>query len=147
MVRWSEVGFLREVKSCAYILSSISDQFAEGGQKGGTYESMDVLGCRISRGCGALSSPPTSKIVPISGFDTIAGEWEGLSKSVPNMREHARVLLTVREKGHFNFASDRAAGLVLGTGALYIQDGIVFGRSLAGTGMFTLHDYAGKRVF
>jgi hypothetical protein len=97
-------------------------------------------------GCGSLPSPPVSKIVRISGFDKIAGEWEGLSKSVPDMREHARVLLTVSEKGHFNFASDRAAGLVLGTGALYIQDGIVFGRSSAGTGMFTLHDSAGKRV-
>jgi hypothetical protein len=54
--------------------------------------------------------------------------------------------MPVSEKGHFNFASDRAAGLVLGTGVLYIQDGIVFGRSSAGTGMFTLHDSAGKRV-
>ena len=105
-----------------------------------------ILIAALVVGCGALSSPPASKIVPISGFDTIFGEWEGLSKGVPDMREHARVLLTVSEKGHFNFASDRAAGLVLGSGALYIQDCIVFGRSSAGTGMFTLHDHAGKRV-
>src|SRR5262249_581224 len=89
---------------------------------------------------------PDSKVVPIAGFDKIAGEWEGPSRSVPDMREHASVLLTISEKGRFNFASDRAAGMVLGTGALYIEDGIVFGKGSAGAGMFTLHDYAGKRV-
>lgn len=99
-----------------------------------------------SIGCGALSSQPASKILPIAGFDKIAGEWEGMSKSVPNMRDHAWVALIISQSGHFHFVSDRATGLVLGTGALYIEDGIVFGKGSAGTGMFTLHDQAGKFV-
>jgi hypothetical protein len=99
-----------------------------------------------SIGCGALSSQPASKIVPIAGFDKIAGEWEGMSKSVLNMRDHAWVALIISQSGHFNFVSDRATGLMLGTGTLSIEDGIVFGKGSAGTGMFTLHDQAGKSV-
>ena len=97
-------------------------------------------------GCQSLPSSPASKIVPISGFDKIAGEWEGLSKRVPDMRDHARVILIIREKGYFNFVSNRATGLLLGTGDLHIQDGHAFGKTDSGTGTFTLHDRAGKRV-
>src|SRR5262249_42851101 len=97
-------------------------------------------------GCGELQTPPASKIVPISEFDKIAGEWEGLSKRLPRMQDHAQVTLTISKNGQFNFASDRSAGMVLGTGVLHLQDGVAIGRGSAGTGMFTLHDQAGKRV-
>jgi len=97
-------------------------------------------------GCGVLHPHPASKIIPVSEFEQIAGNWEGLSKRVPDMVDDASVMLIISEKGHFNFASDRARGLVLGTGILHIQDGIVFGKGSAGTGMFTLHDQAGKPV-
>ena len=93
----------------------------------------------------ALGQPqPASKIVPISELNQIAGTWEGLSKRMPDMRDHAQVVLIIREKGYFNFASNRETGLLLGTGTLYIQDGQVFAVSDHGTGMFTLHDTAGS---
>src|SRR5438445_13016803 len=97
-------------------------------------------------GCGVLQSQPASKIVPISGFDQVAGNWEGLSKRVPDMRDHAWVILIISEKGFFHFASNRATGLLLGTGTLHIHDGEVFGKSGTGSGTFTLHDKAGKPV-
>jgi len=97
-------------------------------------------------GCGVLQSQPASKIVPISGFDQVAGKWEGLSKRVPEMRDHAWVILIISENGRFHFASNRATELLLGTGTLAIQDGKVFGKTGSGTGMFTLHDKAGKPV-
>jgi hypothetical protein len=97
-------------------------------------------------GCGGVQSQPSSRVVPISGFDEIAGKWEGLSKRVPDMRDHARVLLIIRQKGYFNFVSNRETGLLLGTGTLTMQDGRAFGKTDAGTGTFTLHDRAGKRV-
>ena len=97
-------------------------------------------------GCGVLQSQPASKIVPISEFDTVAGNWEGLSKRMPDMRDHAWVILVIRENGHFHFASNRATGLLLGTGTLAIRDGTVFGKTDSGTGTFTLHDKAGKPV-
>ena len=97
-------------------------------------------------GCGVLQSQPTSKIVPISGFDQVAGKWEGLSKRVPDMRDHARVILIISEKGFFHFASNRATGLLLGTGTLHIHDGEVFGKTGNGSATFTLHDKAGKPV-
>jgi hypothetical protein len=97
-------------------------------------------------GCGGLQSPPASKIIPISGFDKIAGKREGLSRHVPDMRDHAWVILIISEKGYFNFASNRATELLLGTGTLQIQDGRVFGKGFAGSGPFTLHDQAGKPV-
>src|SRR5437899_12108148 len=62
-------------------------------------------------GCGVLQSQPASKIVPISGFNQVAGNWEGLSKRVPDMRDHAWVILIISEKGRFHFASNRATEL------------------------------------
>ncbi len=50
-------------------------------------------------GCGALQSSPALMIVPISSFDQITGEWEGWSRRVPDMRDHAQVLLIIREEG------------------------------------------------
>ena len=97
-------------------------------------------------GCGVLQSQPASKIVPISGFDQVAGNWEGLSKRVPDMRDHAWVILVIRENGHFHFASNRAKELLLGTGTLHIHDGEVFGKTGNGSATFTLHDKAGKPV-
>ena len=54
--------------------------------------------------------------------------------------------MIINENGHFHFVSDRKTGLLLGTGILTILDGKVFGKSGSGTGTFTLHDRAGKRV-
>jgi hypothetical protein len=98
--------------------------------------------------CGVLQSQshPTSKIVPISGLEKITGKWEGLSKRVPDMRDHAWVLFIVSEKGRFNFVSDRGTEFLLGTGTLNIQDGKAIAKSSAGTGMLTLHDQAGNPV-
>jgi hypothetical protein len=97
-------------------------------------------------GCGLLQSQPASKIVPISRFDQVASNWEGLSKRVPDMRDHAWVILVIRENGNFHFASNRATGLLLGTGTLHIHDGEVFGKTGNGSATITLHDKAGKRV-
>jgi hypothetical protein len=97
-------------------------------------------------GCGGLQSQPVSSIVPISSFDQVAGKWEGLSKRMPDMRDHAWVILIISEKGFFHFASNRATGLLLGTGTLHIHDGEVFGKTGTGSGTFTLHDKAGKPV-
>ena len=96
--------------------------------------------------CGVSQSPSSSKVIPISHFGQIAGTWEGLSKRVPDMRDHARVLLIIREKGYFHFVSDRATGVFLGTGTLTMQNGRALASADAGTGTFTLHDRAGMQV-
>ena len=97
-------------------------------------------------GCGTLQSQPGLTIIPISTFEQVAGKWEGLSKRLPNMRDHAQVVVIINEKGHFNFISDRGTGLLLGTGSLTILEGKVFGKTGSGTGTFTLHDKAGNRM-
>jgi hypothetical protein len=97
-------------------------------------------------GCGALQSQPASRVIPISTFEQVAGKWEGLSKRMPDMRDHAQVIVIITEKGHVNFVSDRGTGLLLGTGALTILDGKMFGKTGSGTGTFTLHDKAGNFV-
>ncbi len=100
----------------------------------------------IVSGCGIWQTQSASRIVPISEFNQVAGKWEGLSKRVPDMRDHAWVILIIGEKGYFNFVSNRATGLLLGTGNLTILDGKVFGKTSVGTGTFTLHDKAGNPV-
>lgn len=97
-------------------------------------------------GCGTLQARSGSTIIPISTFEQVAGKWEGLSKHMPDMRNHAQVLVIINEKGHFNFVSDRETGILLGTGTLTILDGKVFGKSGSGTGTFTLHDKGGNFV-
>jgi hypothetical protein len=44
-------------------------------------------------GCGAMQAHSQSKIVPITTFKQVSGKWEGLSKRMPDMREHAQVFL------------------------------------------------------
>ena len=97
-------------------------------------------------GCGTPHTRSESKVVPITTFKQVAGKWEGLSKRLPDMRDHAEVLVTINENGHFNFISDRGTGLLLGTGTLTILDGRAMGSTSSGTGTLTLHDKAGKAV-
>ena len=40
-------------------------------------------------GCGTMHTRSESKIVPITTFTQVAGKWEGLSKRMPDMRDHA----------------------------------------------------------
>jgi hypothetical protein len=42
-------------------------------------------------GCGTRHTE--SKIVPITTFNQIEGKWQGLSKRMPDMREHAQVVV------------------------------------------------------
>ena len=97
-------------------------------------------------GCGSMQTRSESKIVPITTFQQVAGKWEGLSKRMPDMRDHAQVVLTINERGHFNFISDRGSSLLLGTGALTILNGQASGTSGSGTGILTLHEKAGASV-
>ena len=98
-------------------------------------------------GCGTMHTRSESKIVPITTFTQVAGKWEGLSKRMPDMRDHAQVVMIINENGHFNFISDRiGSGVLLGTGMLTILNGQVSGTSGSGTGTMTLHDKAGTSV-
>lgn len=97
-------------------------------------------------GCGTSQSRPGLTIIPISTFEQVAGKWEGLSKRMPDMRDHAQVVVIINKNGHFNFISDRVTGVLLGTGTLTILEGKVFGKTGSGTGTFTLHDKAGNLV-
>jgi hypothetical protein len=99
-------------------------------------------------GCGTMHTRSESKIVPITTFTQVAGKWEGLSKRMPDMRDHAQVLMVINERGHFNFISDEGSGsgLFLGTGTLTILNGQVSGTSGRGTGTITLHNKAGTSV-
>ena len=71
---------------------------------------------------------------------------------MPDMRDHAQVLMIINENGHFNFISDQGSGwgsgsgLFLGTGTLTILNGQVSGTSARGTGTMTLHDKVGTSV-
>ena len=100
----------------------------------------------VAFGCGSSQARSSPTIVPMSTFQQIAGKWEGLSTRVPDMRDHAQVIVSINEKGHCNFVSDRGTGLLLGTGTLTILDGHVVGTSGSGTSTCTLHDKAGRSV-
>ena len=95
-------------------------------------------------GCGMMRTE--SKIVPITTFNQIEGKWQGLSKRMPDMREHAQVIVTINDRGHFNFISDRGDGLLLGTGSLTILNGQAMGTTSSGAGTLTLHDKGGHAV-
>ena len=96
--------------------------------------------------CGGLQSHPAARIVPISGFEKVAGKWEGLSKRVPDMRDDAWVLLNIGNNGTFTFVSNRRTGMLLGTGTFTPIEGKLFGKTSTGTGTLTLHDKAGNPI-
>jgi hypothetical protein len=90
--------------------------------------------------CGASRSSPGLNIIPVVSLDRIAGEWEGVSRTVPDMRDDAAVILIIRKEGRFNFISDRGTELLLGTGTLTIVDQSVVAKGQQGTALLTLHD-------
>lgn len=96
--------------------------------------------------CSTRQIEPGAPRVPISTIEQIVGRWEGLSKRMPDMRDHAEVLLTISKTGHFNFISDRGTDLLLGTGDLTLSDGRAFGTSSAGSGTLTLYEKAGRPI-
>ena len=91
-------------------------------------------------GCGVSRSSSGAKIVPVVSLERIAGEWEGVSRLVPDMRDDASVLLIIGKEGRFNFVSDRGTDLLLGTGTLTIIDQSVLAKGQQGTALLTLHD-------
>src|SRR5215831_8448473 len=97
-------------------------------------------------GCGWSQAWSRPTIVPIATVQQIAGKWKGLSKRVPDLWDRAQVTVSIKEKGHCNFVSDRGTGLLLGTGTLTILDGHVVGTSGSDTSTVTLHDKAGRSV-
>jgi len=50
-------------------------------------------------GCSSPQIPPGSPVVPITTLEQIVGKWEGLSKRIPDMRNHAQVLLPSAIRG------------------------------------------------
>ena len=97
-------------------------------------------------GCGVSRSSPGLNIIPVVSLDTIAGEWEGVSQMVPEMRDDAAVMLIIRKEGRFNFVSDRGTELLLGTGTLTNVDQTVVAKGAKGTALLTLHEKAGGPV-
>ena len=102
--------------------------------------------CAASLGCGMRQSASGLNILPVSSLATIAGDWEGLSKTVPEMRDDARVMLLILEKGFFHFISDRGTEMLVGTGTLTTLQGTVLANGQRGAAMLTLHDRAGAPV-
>ncbi len=91
-------------------------------------------------GCGTLEQRPGPTVVPVSSLATIVGKWEGVSHTVPEMRDDAAVMLIIREEGWFHFISNRGTELLLGTGTLTIVNGMVVAKAHQGTALLTLHD-------
>ncbi len=104
-----------------------------------------ALACLWSAGLGCAMRQPVSdlKTLPVSSFATIAGDWQGVSQTVPEMRNDAYVMLIIREEGRFNFISNRGEEVLLGTGILTIVDGTVVANGKQGIAMLTLHTKAG----
>ena len=99
-----------------------------------------------SIGCAASRSSANLKIVPVAGIAGVAGDWQGLSKRLPDMRDDAWVLLMIREDGYFKFAGNRETDIVLGVGTLTIRDGLVVATGEQGSGTLTLHDKGGDSL-
>jgi hypothetical protein len=91
-------------------------------------------------GCGVPWSSPDRKIIPVVSLDKIAGKWEGVSQTVPEMRDDATVMLIIREEGRFHFISNRGTELLLGSGTLTIVNKTVVAKGYQGTALLTLHD-------
>lgn len=77
-------------------------------------------------GCAAFRSSPGT-MVPISSFDQVAGQWEGMSKRIPTMRKHASVWLSIGNNGAFTVVSDRGTAILLGAGIFTRLEGQLLG--------------------
>ncbi|HJT20275.1 MAG TPA: hypothetical protein VJ746_07380 [Nitrospira sp.] len=100
-----------------------------------------VLGWLVSVVPACSTAHPLSEAtrVPITDLGYIVGTWQGTSKRMPEMRDHAEVILIINEHAHFNFVSDRGTDLFLGTGSLVLSDGRAYGETAGGRGTLALH--------
>jgi hypothetical protein len=97
-------------------------------------------------GCAGSRSSPSLNVIPVASLATIAGEWEGVSKSVPDMRNDAFVMLIIRQEGRFHFISNRRTETLLGTGTLAIDGGTVVAKGSQGHALLALHEKAGGPI-
>jgi hypothetical protein len=97
-------------------------------------------------GCAGSRSSPSLNVITVASLAMIAGEWEGVSKSVPDMRNDAFVMLIIRQEGRFHFISNRRTETLLGTGTLAIDGMTVVAKGNQGHALLTLHEKAGGPV-
>ncbi len=84
--------------------------------------------------------------VPISDIKQVVGKWEGVSKSVPDMRDDAEVLLIIDDNGTFQFVGSRMTDMIVGAGTLMLQDGKLVGTTARLSATLTLHGREGQSV-
>jgi hypothetical protein len=82
---------------------------------------------------------PTMAPVPISDIKQVVGKWEGVSKSVPDMRDDAEVLLIIDDNGTFQFVGSRRTDTIVGAGRLMLHDGQLVGTTARLSATLTLH--------
>jgi hypothetical protein len=95
------------------------------------------------------SERPSWEEVKISDFNSVAGNWEGLTWMEPkSVREQNWANVNINADGTFKFSTYRTIGAWVGEGTLHIEDGkLVSPRSdQEGTITMTLFKGDGKRM-
>jgi hypothetical protein len=92
-----------------------------------------------------LPSPPSTP-VSISAFNHAAGEWAGILKMTPRLKNDDWVTLRIRDDGGYNFVSVRTIGIFQGEGTFTLIDGKLKAETERGWTIATLYEEAGRRM-
>ena len=98
--------------------------------------------------CTNTTPPATSpwSEVGISDFRNIAGQWEGLMRRIPEMRNDDWVQVAIRDDGMYEFKSYRTIGVLSGRGQLTLNQGKATRSTDQGQLTFILYEANGARM-
>jgi len=98
-------------------------------------------------GCTAVEnpSPPPLERIAVTGFSSVAGDWEGrMVRSPPTRSRHDDwVHLNIQSDGEFHFEAYSTIGVFSGTGVFTLEDGTLLATSEVGKLAARLYRHVG----
>ena len=97
--------------------------------------------------CTSAAPPPPATTVPITGFQMVAGKWEGSVVGLPGSKDEGDwIKVTIGEDGSYDFGMYRTLGMFGGKGKFELKDGKLLTQSQHGNAVYTLSERGGRQL-
>ena len=96
-------------------------------------------------GC-TSAPPPPATTVPITGFQMVAGKWQGTVVGLSGSKDEGdSIEVTIGEDGSYDFGMFRTIGMFGGKGQFGLKDGKLTSQSQRGNAEYTLSERGGRQ--
>jgi hypothetical protein len=107
-----------------------------------------LWGCAGSLACAPVTTPPPPPSTPVSlsTFESVAGKWAGIMRTIPPSRNDDWVTLIIREDGAYAFEAVRTIGIMHGKGTFTLTDGKLRAETERGWAEATLYEEGDRKM-